>query len=338
MDNVNQPPGHDPQGHEPTQPFRFTPGWPAAAAGGGQPASGYGQVPPEYGQVPPGYGPVPPGFGQASPEYGQAPPGSGQASPEYGQAPPGSGQVPPGYGQGTPGQPGQPGGPYGSQRARPRRRALRWGAGISAAVLLGAGGAMAGLQLAGHASVPANSTQATALNNALSPAGSAACRAAAGSSSGGQASGQAGQPGQAGQARLRCHPHRLRLLRLVRGMYGEVAFYTQHGTETLAFERGTIESVSGGSVVVRARNGTTWTWSLASDSIIRKQGRAATSSDLSRGERVFVGGQVTGGTRDIRLILIRGQLSPPAAQPGSQGSSSSGSSSSPSGTWTLPPH
>lgn len=356
MDNVNQPQGRDPQGHEPTQPFRFTPGWPGGAAGHDQPSPGYDQAPPEHdqlppghGQAPPGYGPVPPGFGQAPPEYSQAPPEHGQVPPGYGPTRPGYGQAPPGYGedttrygpvpppyyQGAPWRPSQPGGPYWTPRIKPRHRALRWGAGVTAAALLGAGGALAGLKLTGNSSIPGNSAKATALNNALSPSGS--CQAAGGSSSAGSA-GSGGSGTQAGQGRqARCHPHRLRLLRLVQGMYGEVAFYTQHGTETLAFERGMIASVSGNSVAVRASNGTTWTWTLASNSIIKKEAGAATGGGLSAGERVFVGGQVSGGARNIRLILVReqGQAGSRGTQPGSPRPSSS---HTPSGTFTLPPH
>jgi hypothetical protein len=318
MDNVNQPPGQDPQEHRPTQPFRFTPGWPGSAAGYSQPPPGQRGYPaqPEY----PGQPDQPqPGSPYAQPEdqYTQpgpyAQPGSQYAQPgspniqSGGYPPPGGPYTPPGGLFPPPGSPSR-------QRGKQRRKRLRWTAGITAAVLLAAGGAVAGLKLAGNSPVPANAANATALNNELSAAASStSCQGASGTS-------PSSQPSQSSQSgKLRCHWHHLHLLRLVRGMYGEVAFHTPHGTETLAFERGVIESASGGSVVVRARNGTTWTWTLVSNSVIRKNRRTATSSALSKGDLVFVGGQVTGSARGARLIMVR--------RASSSGSSSRSSSS-----------
>ena len=94
-------------------------------------------------------------------------------------------------------------------------------------------------------------------------------------------------------------------LRRLGGMYGQFTFQTKTGARTLAFERGTIESVSGNNVVVRARNGMTEAWTLSSDSIVRKHGKAVTDSALAPGELVFTGGPVTGSAHDIRLIVIR---------------------------------
>jgi hypothetical protein len=326
MDNVNQSPGQDPQEHSPTQPFRFTPGWPGGNAGYGQPPAGQpGQRQPGQGNP----GPAQPGGhgGPGGPYVQPQQPGSPYAPQDSPYTQPGSPYAPQGgpYAQAD-GPYAQPG-PYATaggapppKGTKPPSKRLRWTAGISAAVLLGAGGTIAGLQLAGNGSSPAmaNAAQATALNNELSSNGSASsCQPASGSS------GSSGSSSSSQTGKTRCHPRHLHLLRLVRGMYGQVAFHTSSGTETLAFERGVIESVGGGHVVVRARNGTTWTWSLTSDSVVRKDGKSSTSA-LAKGELVFVGGQATGTTKDIRLILIR-----PAA--GSQGSSSS-SSAQASGT------
>ena len=290
MENVNQPSGHDPQEHQPTQPFRFTPGWPSGSAG-------YGQVP--YGQQPGSPGqpaqPQPGPYGPYTPPGGPYDvPGGPYAAPDGPPAGPGGPYDVPGGPYDVPGGPySPPGGPYSPPPSRFRSRKLRWGAGIAAAALLAAGGTVAGLKLAGGSSAPANSTQATALNNELSTGGvSTTCPASAGS-----------QSGQSGQ--VRCHHRHLHLLRLVRGMYGEVAFYTPGGTRTLAFERGTVESVSGSQVTVRARNGTTWTWTLVSDSVVRKDGQVSTRSELAKGERVFAGGLAVSGAKDIRLIIIR---------------------------------
>jgi len=172
---------------------------------------------------------------------------------------------------------------------------LRWTGGIAAVALLGAGGAVAGLKLAGG-SAPSNTPSAVALDHALgsSPdtgrAGS--CRQAAVGSSARQA--------QAGQCR------RTHLLRLVRGMYGQVAYHGRDGTTaTLAFERGTVESASGGRLMVRAADGTTWTWDVAGNAVVREHGKMAPSGALSSGARVFVAGQVSGGSKNARLVIVR---------------------------------
>jgi hypothetical protein len=247
MDHANQPSEPPPPDSPSTQPFRFTPGWPA----------GY--------ELAPGYGPPPPG------------------------------PRPPGGGPGPRPRPGRPG------------RLLRWTGGIAAAVLLGAGGAMAGLKLAGD-SAPPNTPAAVALNQVLGSSAGAGhaghCpRAAAGSPAGSQVRG--------GPCRRRWH-----LLRLVRGMYGQVTYHGRAGTATLAFERGTVESASGGHLVVRAADGTTWTWDLAGNAVVREHGRTPPGGALSRGARVFVAGRVSGSSKDARLIRVRARSgSAPGSSP-----------------------
>jgi hypothetical protein len=98
---------------------------------------------------------------------------------------------------------------------------------------------------------------------------------------------------------------RLARLRRLGGMHGQYTFETRQGPRTLAFERGTITSVSGGDVVVRAADGTTWTWALTGTSVVRENGRKEPASALAQGEAVFAGGLVTNAARDARLIVIR---------------------------------
>ena len=97
----------------------------------------------------------------------------------------------------------------------------------------------------------------------------------------------------------------LGILRRLGGMYGQVTYDTQKGARTLAWERGTIASVSGNDVTVRAKNGTTWVWTLTSASVVREGGKPTTTSALAAGELVFSGGPITSGAHDIRLIVIR---------------------------------
>ena len=107
---------------------------------------------------------------------------------------------------------------------------------------------------------------------------------------------------------------RLARLRRLGGMYGQATFDTKQGARTLAFERGTIESVAGDDVVVRARSGLTEAWTLTSSSVVRENGKRTTDGALAAGELVFAGGPVTGGAHDIRLIVIR-TARPSFAQP-----------------------
>ncbi len=94
-------------------------------------------------------------------------------------------------------------------------------------------------------------------------------------------------------------------LRLLGGIHGEFTFETKDGARTLAFERGTVLSVAGSDVTVRATDGTTWTWVLTSASIVRENGSRTSAKSLAGGQLVFAAGPVTGTTRDARLIVIR---------------------------------
>jgi hypothetical protein len=137
-----------------------------------------------------------------------------------------------------------------------------------------------------------------------SPAGPAALTASqASTTTSTSTSAQAATSTQAKKAALR--RDRLARLRRLGGMYGQATFETKTGSRTLAFERGTIVSVSGDEVVVRAHNGMTEAWTLTSKSVVRENGKAATDGALSAGELVFTGGPVAGGAHDIRVIVIR---------------------------------
>jgi hypothetical protein len=98
---------------------------------------------------------------------------------------------------------------------------------------------------------------------------------------------------------------RLARLRRLGGMYGQYTFETASGPRTLAFERGTIVTIGGGDAVVRAADGTAWTWTLTGTSVVRESGTREPQDALAPGQTVFAGGQVTGGTRDAWLIVIR---------------------------------
>lgn len=193
-----------------------------------------------------------------------------------------------------------------SLSARPRRRWLvRWGAGITLAGFLAGGviawAATSGTSSAGAAANTAANSQGAVLNSALSTAASTSSTV------------------PARQVRSA-----LARLRRVGGIDGEVTFHAKDGYRTLAFERGTISSVSGSDVVIKAPNGTSWTWVVVSDTVVRQSGKKTATSALSPGELVFAGGPVVNGDKDARLIVIRKT----ASSSGSSGSSSSSGSDS----------
>jgi hypothetical protein len=225
----------------------------------------------------------------------------------------------PGGPTGDPGPVGlpDPHAPYSPPRDR-TKRLLRWGTGITLAGFLAGGGI------------------ALALTSGSNPA--AAGSTAPGVSGASGASGVPG-PGQAQGTTLNSELNTasntssavprirwaLARLRALGGLDGEFTFQNKTGFHTLAFERGTIESVSGTDVVVAAKDGTTWTWLIVNDTVVRQNGSKATIGALATGQTVFAGGPVVNGAKDARLIVIR-----PDA-PGS-GSSSAGTVSGPSGT------
>jgi hypothetical protein len=220
---------------------------------------------------------------------------------------------------------------------RPRRhgRAAWWGAGLALAALL-AGGGFAAAEISGGSSpAPGGPTgQAATLNAALSAASSPAAAAAQGTARAVRCRSRAaklkaaGHPAAARAAVRLCRRPLLRL-RLVGGEHGQFTFAAKSGARTIAFERGVVRSVSGSDVVVQAKDGTTWTWLLEGDTVVRQRGERASTGALSTGEHVFAGGPVAGGGYDARLIVIAAG-SGGAASPGGAGSAGSqGSQGSP---------
>ncbi|MDR0341885.1 MAG: hypothetical protein LBI49_02020 [Nocardiopsaceae bacterium] len=116
----------------------------------------------------------------------------------------------------------------------------------------------------------------------------------------------AGRPRLARAIRAACRHPVLRRLAL-RGVHGEFTFRTKSNSfKNIAFERGTIQSVSSGSnIVVRASDGTTWTWELVSSTVVREKGSKTSASSLAAGDRVWTAGPVVQGAKDARLVVIR---------------------------------
>jgi hypothetical protein len=197
-------------------------------------------------------------------------------------------------------------GGYGSPPADPsstrsrKKQLFRWGAGITLAGFLAGGGIALAAVSGGGGTAAASSSLSGSATNLQAAELNSALSAAAGSSS-------------TPLARVRWALARLRLLG---GVNGEFTFHNKTGFHTLTFERGIVQSVSGIDVVIKAADGTTWTWQIVSDTVVRKNGAKTTTSALSAGQTVFAGGPVVSGAKDIRLIVIRA-----AASSGSSGSS-----------------
>jgi hypothetical protein len=182
--------------------------------------------------------------------------------------------------------------------SRPRPRWFRWVAGLMGGFLVGGGITLAAVSGGSTAAAsPASGARAAQLNTALTDAASTAPR-----------------------ARVRWALGRIRHLG---GVEGNVTFHNKKGFHTLSFERGTIQSVSGSDVVIKSPDGTTWTWKIVSDTVVRKNGGKTTASALTAGEKAFAGGPVVSGARDARLIIVR-----PAAATGSGTSGSQSASTS----------
>jgi hypothetical protein len=166
---------------------------------------------------------------------------------------------------------------------------------VTMAAALAAGGALAGSQLAnGSSSGSAAGSAAAAGSSGLTRPG-ATLNAAL--SAAGNASGTAGTGAR--------HLGAIGRLRRLGGMYGQFSVRTKAGaTRTVAFERGVVSS-AGPDLVVKAANGTTWTWQFMPATVVRKGGAKGSRTDLSRGERVIVAGPLAAGARDARLIVVQ---------------------------------
>ncbi len=170
------------------------------------------------------------------------------------------------------------------------------------AVLLGSGAGI-GFAMTGGASAStggsSNSASATGSTAATAVYSSAAARCAKLE----QRLRSSGHPTVASRLQALCLNPLLRLA-LVGGEHGEVTFQTKAGPKTIAFERGTVQAVSSSAITVVAKDGTTWTWDLLSNTKMRDLPQTTASANLSTGELVIVLGQEVNGVHDARLIGI----------------------------------
>ncbi|MGH3167234.1 MAG: hypothetical protein ACRDN0_15260 [Trebonia sp.] len=188
-----------------------------------------------------------------------------------------------------------------------RRRSISRRAQVATAIAgcaVIAGGAFAVTEaVSGGHSAPATATATAA---ASGPTGQAAVLSDALSSAASTPSTSSPTSGTAAQRAQKLHArHLLALIRGLGGQYGQFTYGTKTGPRTLAFERGSVVSISGDDVTVRAKDGTTWTWVDGSKSVVRESGKRVESTSLATGQSVFVGGVIAGTTRDAKLLVIR---------------------------------
>jgi hypothetical protein len=201
-----------------------------------------------------------------------------------------------------------------SPAARSRhKRLFRWGAGITLAGFL-AGGGVALAATSGSGTPTASAPTASAPTGAQGADLASTLDTASTTSS------------TVPAARVRWALGRLRR---IGGIDGVLTYHNKKGFHTVAFERGTIQSVTGSDVVVKAADGTTWAWTIVSDTVVRKGGSKTTTSALSAGDVVFAGGPVVNGAKDARLIVIRTPKS------GSTSTPTPGSTPTPSGSTSA---
>ncbi|HUB42083.1 MAG TPA: hypothetical protein VMA72_24810 [Streptosporangiaceae bacterium] len=190
--------------------------------------------------------------------------------------------------------------------AAPRRfgRAKRVTATVAASVALLGSGAAIGIALTGGAS--ASTTTHASAGSSPSAGSQAAGTPAAIAAKCAKVAAKLRKSGHPAVA-MRLHAfctHPLVRLALVGGEHGQVTFPGKTGANTVAFERGTVESVTSSAVTVKAPDSTTWTWDLIAGTNIRAAGQGNAHASLAVGDRVLVIGKLVSGARDARLIRI----------------------------------
>jgi len=301
MDNFNRPAGGDPRDHQTTEQFWPGPGVPPGGQGPGheypwQQPGPQAQVASDRGKARRwtvgialaallAGGGVIAGISLASTTLSAAPAastgtsGSAAGSTSAGKAAQGGGAAP-------------------ASQAALLDATLNAAGAPDASVTTGAAGAPAG---GGPATTPATApTTAPAVRRCAQLARTA--RAA-------RLTGHPRLSGAARAATARCRFIRRRIVRffLLRGVNGQFTFRAADGTiRTLAYVRGVIESVNNGtSIVVQAADGSSWAWQLVSTTVVRDASGKISESSLAVGQQVWVGGPVTGGVKDARLIFVR---------------------------------
>jgi hypothetical protein len=106
----------------------------------------------------------------------------------------------------------------------------------------------------------------------------------------------------------RHHLRRRRRLRVV-GVHGSAKVRTKTGYRWYEWQRGTITSVSSGTLTVRSVDGTTWIWVITSKTHVRVDGAKSAASSLATGDKVGVAGTDGGNRTALRVVVPKAQTS-----------------------------
>ncbi len=90
-----------------------------------------------------------------------------------------------------------------------------------------------------------------------------------------------------------------------RVLHGEFTVQTKNGVKVYDTEIGVVTAVSPTSVSVKASDGYTQTWTLASTTHVRANKGKGTLADLTVGETVRLLGPTAGGTATAQIALVR---------------------------------
>ncbi|HEX6469117.1 MAG TPA: DUF5666 domain-containing protein, partial [Streptosporangiaceae bacterium] len=87
-------------------------------------------------------------------------------------------------------------------------------------------------------------------------------------------------------------------------LYGETVAKADDGSiKAFDWQNGQVTGVSGSSVTVRSSDGTTWTWTLTGDTLVRKNKKDGSASDIAAGDKVAIAGARSGGTRTAARVM-----------------------------------
>ncbi len=112
------------------------------------------------------------------------------------------------------------------------------------------------------------------------------------------------KPGHPGHPRMGRPFRQGRALHAFRGVHGEATLQRKDGFHVAAWQHGQVTSASATGVTVRSADGVSWTWTVNTDTRVRKGGEKADLKDLAKDDKVLVAGERSGDTRTARFIRV----------------------------------
>ncbi|MEU8265627.1 hypothetical protein AB0B89_00555 [Sphaerisporangium sp. NPDC049002] len=97
---------------------------------------------------------------------------------------------------------------------------------------------------------------------------------------------------------------RIGVRRSLVGVHGEATVRARGDFATYTWQRGAVTTASATSLTVKSADGVSWTWTVNSDTKIRKNGAKSTSSAVATGDTVFVLGRPDGDARTAQGVVV----------------------------------